>query len=223
MRQHDRKMEIMIMKHTFRFGALFLLAAAPFLYADVSYQVTVDTTPLAGHGGNMAFDLFAGNPAQNNLATLTFFTTSSTLSSGSTSGDVAGSLTPGPLVETADQFFNEWLQVVTFSAGVTTFDLNLTTNFVPGSTPDSFSFSLLNPSLIPFVTSDPTGSGRLFAIDLVGGDTAPQVFTSAFATATVTAIGAGAPEPNLLPFGFIGFGLMLAVRVIFKRKQLARR
>jgi hypothetical protein len=213
----------MIMKNTFRIGAILLLATAPFLCADVSYQVTVDTTQLAGHNGNMAFDLFAGNPAQNNLATITFFTTSSALGSSSTLGDVAGTLSPGPLVETADQFWNEWLQVVTFAAGVTTFDLNLTTNFIPVSSPDSFSFSLLNQTLAPFATSDPSGADRLFAIDLVGGDTAPQVFTSAFATATVTPLNSVVPEPKLLPFGFLGFGLMLAVRAMFKRKQLARR
>src|ERR1700676_1330795 len=210
------------MKNTIRIGAIFLLATAPFLRADMSFQVTVDTTPLAGITGNMAFDLFGGSPLQNNVAKKTFFGTTSSLGAGSASGDVNGSLMPGPLVETADVFFNEWLQPVTFPAGLTTFNLDVTTNFITGSSPDSFSFSLLDGTLNPFATSDPTGSDRLFAIDLVGGDTTPDVFTSAFATATVTASGGTVPEPNLLPFAFLGFGLMLAVHAIIRRARPAR-
>jgi hypothetical protein len=224
MTQHDSNMGNIMMKHTIRIGAILLLGTAPFLRGDMSYQVTV--TPdasLVGVTGNMAFDLFGGSPLQNNTGTITFFVTTGVLLPGSsTSGDVTGSLTPGPLVETAAQFFNEWLQPITFAAGPTTFNLDISTSFIPGSTPDSFSFALLDQSLHSFATSDPTGSDRLFAIDLVGADTTPDVFTSSFATATVTSSGGAVPEPHFLPFAFVGFGLMLAVHATVRRARLPR-
>ncbi|HTA69398.1 MAG TPA: NF038129 family PEP-CTERM protein [Bryobacteraceae bacterium] len=211
------------MKNTIRIGAILLLGTAPFLRADMSFQVTVDTTPLAGVAGYMAFDLFGGVPLQDNVSTITSFATTGTLLAGaSTSGDVSGSLTPGPLVETADMDFNEWLQPITFGSGLTTFDVDLTTSYIPLSTPDSFSFTLLDNTFTPFATSDPLGADRLFAIDLVGADTTPDVFTSSFATATVTASGSAVPEPNLLPLAFLGFGLMLAVHAIVRRARIAR-
>ena len=212
------------MKNIIRVGAILVLGAAPFLRADMSFQVTVDTTPLASLTGYMAFDLFGGGPLQDNVATITSFATTGVLGAASTSGDVTGSLTPGPLVETADQFFNEWLQPITFGSGLTTFDLNVTTSYITGSTPDSFSFTLLDSGFNSFSTTDPTGADRLFAIDLVGADTTPDVFTSPFATATVTPLGGGAvPEPNLLPFAVLGFGLMLAVYAMVRRARTGRR
>jgi hypothetical protein len=212
------------MKTIIRLGAILLLGAAPFLRADISLQVTVDTTPLAGVSGFMIFDFFGGNPPQNNVATLTSFATTGALGAGSaTFGDVSGSLVPGPLVETANQFVSEWQQAITFGGGLTTFDLDLTTAFT-GSAPDSFSFSLLDSGFNSFPTSDPTGADRLFAIDLVGADTTPDVFTSSSATATVTPLGSGGavPEPNLLPFAFLGFGLMLLVHAMVRRARIAR-
>jgi hypothetical protein len=200
---------------------LSLCAAATSLRADLSFQATVDTTPLAGVSGYMAFDLLGGNPLQDNVATITSFATAGTLGvAPSPSGDVTGSLPPGPLVETADQFFNEWLQPITFGSGLTTFELDVTTSYVSASTPDSFSFTLLDTSFSPFASSDPTGADRLFAIDLVGGATAPVIFTSSFATATVTSAASAVPEPNLVLFACIGFGLMLAVNLVFRRVRL---
>jgi hypothetical protein len=218
-------MESTIMKNIIRVGAILLLGAAPFLRADMSFQVTVDTSPLASVAGYMAFDLFGGSPLQDNVATITSFATTGALGAAPPpSGDVSGSLVPGPLVETADQFFNEWLQPITFGSGLTTFDLDVTTSYIAGSTPDSFSFTLLDNTFTPFPTSDSTGADRLFAIDLVGADTTPDVFTSTFATATVTPRGSGGavPEPNLLPFAFLGFGLMLSVHAMVRRARIAR-
>lgn len=190
----------------------------------MSFQVTVDTTPLASVAGYMAFDLSGGIPLQDNVATITSFATTGALGASlPPSGDVSGSLVPGPLVETADQFFNEWLQPITFGSGLTTFDLDVTTSYIPASTPDSFSFTLLDNTFTPFPTSD-ADSDRLFAIDLVGADTTPEVFTSSYATATVTPLGNGGavPEPNLLPFAFLGFGLMLSVHAMVRRARIAR-
>jgi hypothetical protein len=168
------------------------------LRADVVYSVTVDTTTLAGAGGYMAFDLLGGTPLEDNIATITGFASTSTLGSGSTSGDVTGTLTPGPLTLTADQFFNEWLQAVTYGSGLTTFTLDLTTDYILASAPDSFSFFLLDSGFNPITTSDPSGADSLFSIDLVGSATSPAVYTSTSATASVTPAPAGTPEPRTL-------------------------
>jgi hypothetical protein len=193
-------------------------AFVPFLHADVSYQVTIDTTPLNSVQGYIAFDLFGGNPLQDNTATITSFATTGALGAGSTSGDVTGSLVPGPLVETADQFFNEWLQPITFASGLTTFGLDLTTNYAMGTAPDSFELSLLDSSFTPIPTSDSTNSS-LFTIDLVGSATTPDVFTSSFATATVSPAGGVVPEPNLVPFACLSFVLMAGIRTFAKRRS----
>jgi hypothetical protein len=171
--------------------------APSLLRADVIYSVTVDTTPLAATVGYMAFDLTGGFPLQDNVATISGFLSTSTLGTSSTSGDVSGTLTPGPLTLTADQFFNEWLQGVTFGSGLTSFTLDLTTNLAAGATPDSFAFYVLDSTFTPFDTSDPSGADSLFAIDLAGQATAPQVYTSDFATVTVNPVVSGAvPEPG---------------------------
>jgi hypothetical protein len=185
------------MKNTIWICSLLAFCAAPPLVrGDVIYSVTVDTTPLAAVAGYMAFDLTGGFPLQDNVATITGFSSSSTLATSSTSGDVSGSLIPGPLTLTADQFFNEWLQGATFASGLTTFTLDLTTNLAASAIPDNFSFFLLDSTFTPFDTSDPSGANSLFSIDLTGANTSPQVYTSSFATATVSPAVSSVPEPG---------------------------
>jgi len=166
----------------------------------------------------MAFDLLGGSPLQSNISTISDFSSTSTLESSSTSGDVSGSLTPGPLGLKADQFFNEWLEGADFGSGLTTFTLDLTTSYIAASTPDSFSFFLLDSGFNPYATSDPTGADSLFSIDLVGGVTSPQVYTSDFATVTLTPAVSGVPEPNSVLLA--GFALLAAGGYRWRRSRL---
>ena len=186
------------MKPLFRLSLLLVCALLSFARASaapITFNVSINTTPLAGMSGFFAFDLLGGSPLQGNTATIGAFATTGVLGTSSTSGDVSGSLTSPPLVLTTSEFFNEFLQAVTFGGGVTTFDLTLSSNFTMGSTPDSFSFFLLDSTFTPFTTSDPTGANALFAIDITNATT-PIIFTSSFATVTVTPAGAAAvPEP----------------------------
>ena len=202
-------------------AALLSLLGSPFLHASLTYDVTINTAPLSSISGFMAFDLNGGIPLQNNVATITGFSSNSALGSSSTSGDVTGTLTPGPLTLTADQSFNEWLQTVTFGT-LTTFVLNVTTSFTSGG-PDSFAFFLLNSSQIPYGTSDPSGSDAIFAIDLTGATTAPQVFTSTNPlapqfTATVTPATA-VPEASTAPVLGLGLVAILAFRLFPKKRR----
>jgi hypothetical protein len=208
-------------------AALLSLLGSPLLHATLSYSVTIDTTPLDGVSGYMAFDLYGGN-GFNNVATITGFSSDS-FPIGTSCGDpsvtctndVAGSLTPGPLTLTSDPFFfNEWLQQVTFGH-LTTFTLNVTTAFTSG-TPDSFAFFLLDSTQTPYGTSDPTGADSIFAIDLVGdSNTTPQVFTSTNIPSSFTATVTPSTTPEPSPATTVGLGLavILALRFLPKRRR----
>ena len=200
-------------------AALFGLLGSPRLHAGTLYNVSISTAPVVGTTGYLAFDLVGGIPFQDNTVKVTGFSTNATLGSASISGDVAGSLTPGPLTLIADQFFNEWLQPVTFGTSIT-FVLDVTTTYTTGSTPDSFGFFLLAPTQNPFPTSDPSATNSVFAIDLMG--TAPQVFTSTNPTsqfsATVTPFTA-TPEFNPGPAVGLGLALVLAFRLLSKTSR----
>ncbi len=201
-------------------AAIIGLWGSPLLRADAIYTVTIGTSPISGTNGFLAFDLTGGIPFQNNTATVTSFSSDATLGVASTSGDVTGSLKPGPLTLKADQFFNEWLQPVKFGTSAT-FVLDVTAAFALGSTPDSFAFFLLDPTQNPLPTSDPSGANSVFAIDLTGAG--PQVFTSTNPasqfTATVTPFTAGTPESHPGPAVGLGLALTLAFRFLHKTSR----
>jgi hypothetical protein len=175
------------------------------------FLVTVDTAPLLGLSGFLAFDFTAGAPVPGNSAVISGFSTNGTLGSSSVSGDVSGTLVPGPLTLGDAQFFNEWLQGVTVFGTTLSYQLNLGQNTVSGGIPDEFSFFLLNSAQVPFPTSDPTGADALFAIDLNGANTTASVYTSNFATASVRAT--GVPEPSTVLL------LMAALPILLWRRR----
>lgn len=191
------------MKHSLARTARHLLAAAvaavPLLAQALDYQVTIDTTPLAGNEGFFAFDLLQGTVGTVNTVQLSSFVTTSGLGGASFAGDVTGSLQDSVTL-TSSGFFNEFLQSVSFSAGSTTFTLSVTTNHIPGDTPDQFAVFLLDPGLAPFPTADPTGAGALLVLDLLAAPV-PQVFASSYAMAQVVLV----PEPA--PWALAAAGL----------------
>jgi PEP-CTERM motif-containing protein len=182
---------------------------------SVPYNVIVNTTPLVGSGAQLAFDFIDGG-APANTVTISDFATNGILGSFTTIGSVTGNL-PGTLTladrliiggSSFPSFFNEYLHNITLGTTLS-FLLDATTNGPSGaSSPDSFSFFLLNPitNLSLVSTSDPTGSNALFVLDTDGS---PQGLLSVYSvsggqtSAAVTAV----PEPRsllLMLFGLAG-------------------
>jgi hypothetical protein len=76
--------------------------------------------------------------------------------------------------------FNELLQPITLGSSLQ-FKLQTSNLFNPGGlAPDSFAFFILDgaASLPLFATSDPTGAGALFAVDLTGANDGLSVFAA---------------------------------------------
>jgi hypothetical protein len=186
-------MKTSLMKHPIVTAIVFAVLGTyqPLFCSELS--VTVDTSQLATSTGFVAFDFIGGTPVENNTAIVAGFTTDGLLGAGSPSGSVLGTLTPGPLTLTDVQFFNEWLQPITYGSTMA-FHLTLSTNTSPGGIPDAFSFFLLDNNQIPFASSDPSGANSLFEIDLNSQSIAPNVFLSTLSSVTVTSVGTSVPE-----------------------------
>ncbi|MDS4058455.1 MAG: NF038129 family PEP-CTERM protein [Candidatus Contendobacter sp.] len=155
-------------------------------------NVAIDTSLLEGTQGQLAFDLTDGDSALNNTVTITNFVTDGTLNSPVVmEGGVSGAL-PSAVSISDTNFFNELLQPFIFATFIS-FTLTLTDNYdTNGSLPDQFALYMVNfDTPIPkplFTTSDPTGNGALFAVDLGVNDGLPsyQPTTSPAASWSVT-------------------------------------
>jgi hypothetical protein len=189
-------------------GITFLLGSAPSaLQADAVETININTAPLNGVSGFFVIDFLGGNPVDGNTASISSFSSDWTLQSSTPSGGYSGDLIPGPLVLNDSQFFNEWSQMVTFGSSAS-FVLDLTTNFTSGGIPDDFSIYLLDSTGNPYATTDPTGADSLLNINVDQALPGSMVYSSDFATLTVTPL-ASVPEPPLvflLPMGVFVLG-----------------
>lgn len=192
----------------------------PLVRAD-SFNVTITTNPIQGQTGFALFDFLQGDPTVSNTATISGFTTNAMLGAGSSTGAVSGTLVPGPLTLSTSQFFNEWAQALTFGTTMS-FVLNLSTNTSLGAIPDEFSFFLTDGSGTPFATSDPTGADSLFTIDIDGSPLSPQVFTSDFASVSVTPLNE-VPEPPAVALTLSGLLSFVALLGYMKSGRMAER
>lgn len=152
-------------------GAVLWVVTMPPSMAGTVFNVTLDTSQLAGTPVWLVFDFIDGDGAINNTATVTGFATDGTYNSGSASllGDAAGSLDTS--VQLGDsQPFSELLQPLLLGGGLS-FTLDLTDQFSGSNVPDLFSLLLLDPEtgLPLYPTTDPTGADALLTIGLNGG------------------------------------------------------
>jgi hypothetical protein len=175
---------------------LILLLGSELAMADAVEVVTINTTPLDGTQGYLAFDFIGGTPVENNTVTISDFVSNATLGALTPTGGASGSISPGHGTLNDSQFFNELLQGVTFGSTLS-FDLDLTTNVFSGGIPDEFAFYLLDSTQNPYASSDPTGADSVFVIIVNSGTLTPDAYTSSSATATITSGNVAAiPEPG---------------------------
>ncbi len=146
--------------------------AGPAPVSATTLQFSLDTASLIGTTASLAFD-FIGNDgiAGNNTVIVSDFYTTGTLGNSSFfNGVTVTNPGPFPVTLTDSDLFNEFLQELTLGDTVS-FTLTLTEQRASSgsSTPDSFSFFLLDDVFSPlFATTDPITADALFAMDIDG-------------------------------------------------------
>lgn len=176
---------------------------------SVAFDVTINTGTLAGGVGVATFDLIDGGPPSNTVD-LGAISTDGSLVGTSFTGGVSGS---GPWVITDTAFFNE-LQLRYSPLGSTISFSFSTTDNPPdaGSSPDSFSFFLLDSDALLSLlsTSDPTGADALFLFSFGSGTQGLEVYQNAstsvqnFSVQVQESPSTSVPEPGSLALLAIG-------------------
>lgn len=177
------------------------------------WRVSIDTSPLAGTSGFVAFDFFAGSAATGNVVRIGNLVFDGTLGLPASTGDVSGTLLAGNLtLGGGTGLFSEWLQGLSFGT-VLAFDLDLgDAEPAPGDRPDQFSLFLLDGALLPYMSEDPSFADALMAIDLTGPAMRPEVYRSDFATLRIDPIVAGVPLAGTAPLLLLGLLALPATR-----------
>ena len=157
------------MKHN-RYYSLLGLIACAFLFlvasicrADVTFDVSIDTSALMGHPAGPFYIDFQLNDGSGdyssgvNTATISNFIFDGGDPTGTPQllGGATGSLTNPNGVTLTDNahFINEFFQPFTPGRSLK-FTVSMTTNVDPGLTPDAFSFSILDNRLSPVPTTN---------------------------------------------------------------------
>jgi hypothetical protein len=177
-------------------AALGLTFAASASAEPITYNVTVNTTSIAGTAGSLDFNFNPGPLATQaaSLQILGFSSNGTLVGSPSLTGDASGTL-PGTLTFDNGTGFNDYFEGLTFGSTLS-FEVSL---FGPAlSSPDgvstsgsTFAFSMFSDSAgtIPVLTTDTT-QGFASTIDVnLDGSTTVTNFSTQTATSTV-------PEPG---------------------------
>jgi len=175
-------------------------------YADqinLSFAPTFDTSTLINQGSfDLAFVLTDGSGAgdQNTTVTLANFNFG-VGGNGSISSPISFSDTT---------FFNSVISPFTPGSQLS-FSVQVVSTSIDSPTPDFFEFLILQSTTgLPIVTTDPSGSGFLIALDLDSAAATPQVFSP---------VPAPVPEPGTLMLLASGLVLML----LLARRQMSQR
>jgi VCBS repeat-containing protein len=163
---------------------------APAFELTQRIQVTLDTSGFANTEAQLAWDLLNGDSAVNNSVIITDFATDATLGTAVLMGGVAGAL-PATVTLTDSDFFNEYLQELTFGDDLT-FTLHLTSNLA-GAVPDTLSFLPLDSNGLPLVTTGLLGDAILI-VDLSGALVVAGTTTPAL---PVQVTGLGGPDQTV--------------------------
>jgi hypothetical protein len=203
-----------------RFVGLFLmlLAFATAAFANVIYNVTVDTSSITGTGGSLDFNFNPG-PLVTQAASLQIlgFSANGTLAGACPcgTGDVSGQL-PATVTFDNGTGFNDYFDGFTFGTTVS-FDLSL---YGPAlSAPDglstsgsTFAFSMFSNAAgtVPVLTTDTT-DGFAFIVNVnLDGTTTVNNFSS---QTTVVPAAVSTPEPSSLSLIGVAIALLGMLRL----------
>lgn len=199
-------------KSTLLMSALLLALAGSARADGVSYDVTVNTTSIAGTAGSLDFQFNPG-PLVTQAADVQIlgFTSDGTLGASTPTGDVTGTL-PGTISFDNGAGFNDYFTGFTYGDTIS-FVVNL---FGPAVTsPDGtstsgsqFAFSMFSDSAgaIPVLTTDSVNGFALAGNINLDGTTTLTNFSSDL---TVTPVATPEPGTILLVFsGLAGLGLI---------------
>ena len=201
--------------------ALLALAARPVAANTLAFEVVVNTAPLIGNmAGPFSLDFQLNGTGPNSVAITGFnFGGGRAIGPAVSSGGASGDLGSGIALSDASFFFNELYEQFT-PGNALSFLVTMTAEVT--STPDLFSFAILNGSLFNIPT---TGLGdSLLLVNITKSTLAlsdVQIFTGAtlpggpdYSGVTVRAL----PEPAALLL--LGAGLVVTAR--FVRRKSAR-
>lgn len=174
-------------------------------HADLSFQVSADTSSLSGQSGYLDFQFNPGDSsALAATATVTnFLSLGGILAPAPTlTGDATGSL-PGTLTLDNGTIFNDAFQGFTFGSGIS-FTVTLSGPAISnpsGTVGSAFAFSFYAADgITPLLTTDPNGSVSTVLLNATGTtsvETFPQSPTDNTPAAIVTPAGVTpVPEPS---------------------------
>jgi hypothetical protein len=202
-------------------GFGLILAVTATGRADLTFTVTLDTTPIQSQGPYYVdLTLTGGSTANTATATISQFTFGSGGAAGlnstiTTTGGATGGL--GSSVTLTDPtFYNDFNQAFT-PGSLLKFTVTIATTTIDSPIPDNFSFSILDANGIPVPTSDPSTADTLLNLDLTGAMPTIHTYASASAgLAAPTVTMATVPEPASV--AMLGLGL-LAAGLVARRRQ----
>jgi hypothetical protein len=217
----------MNLNRAFSLGILlgFTLAGASLWAASIStdgsFNVSLDTSALAGTTETLAFSLTEGDAIFENTVTLSDFD----FGGGSPSGtpSYVGSGVSGDLASTVTLEDTDFLELFsqTFEVGSSlSFHLE-TTNSFEGGAPDGFAMYLCDASF-DTCYSDNLNTGALLTLNLTGIPLTTSDFTVNGASAQGLTAPAVTPEPRSLAL-LLAAGLATAVSLLRPRKHAPAR
>lgn len=163
---------------------------------ELTYRVTVTTTPVRSLSGKLVMSLVDGDGINNNYFNILQFSADGDIILNPVlTGDAAGSFIPSPAYLGDAGFSNLISQPAIFGNQIS-FLLRVSRNGIFQPYPDSYAFYLLDSTDQPYPTSDPLGTDALFAIEIDRPQPFPLIFVSAYASVSVETVGAPIANPG---------------------------
>lgn len=200
-----------ILKTSILATAVLLIGTVTSMAAPITYQVTLNTTSLETLGTfSLVLQLGGGSQIGNNTISLSNFNLhGGTPGTVTDFGGAIGSMPSNGSITDSDPTFNAMLQ--NFTAGTSlSFWFTDSNKADTGGIDDHFTIQLLDSSMNPVTTFDPSGNGSLLDLTL-DGTANPTVGTWGTTTGLPAPTLAAVPEPAsllLLASGLAGLLLL---------------